>query len=96
MVSEKNSLFSYLAGRDEHYEKLQTLVDEYEDKKPTGDSLDDIKKKLDETVDVIQIRHGSNGVIRRQMISYLFKKILEKLVPSHIRYLTYSCLQENG
>lgn len=96
MVSEKESIYSYLAGRDERYEKLQRQVKEYEEKKQKGEDLDAVKKSLDETIDMIQIRHGSNGVVRRQTISYLFKKILEKLVPSHVRYLTYSCMQENG
>lgn len=96
MVSEKESIFSYLAGRDIRYEKLQKLVDEYETKQANDEDLNEIKKQLDETIDIIQIRHGSNGVVRRQTISYLFKKILEKLVPSHIRYLVYSCITENG
>lgn len=96
MVSEKESIFSYLAGRDTRYEKLQNLVDEYDEKKQNNENLEEIKKKLDDTIDIIQIRHGSNGVIRRQTISYLFKKILEKLVPSHIRYLVHSCLSEDG
>lgn len=96
MVSEKESIFSYLAGRDIRYEKLQKLVEEYESKQANNEELDEIKKQLDETIDIIQIRHGSNGVVRRQTISYLFKKIIEKLVPSHVRYLVHSCLTENG
>ena len=96
MVSEKESIFSYLAGRDQQYNILQQQVDQYESAKNSGGNLEEIKRKMDETIDLIQIRHGSNGVIRKQTISYLFKKIIEKFVPSHIRYLTYSWLQENG
>lgn len=95
-MSEKDSIFSYLAGRDERYSQLHHLVEEYENKQADGEDLEEIKKKLDEVIDTIQIRHGSHGVVRKQTISYLFKKILEKLVPSHVRYLVYSCLSENG
>lgn len=90
MVSEKESIFSYLAGRDQQYNILQQQVDQFESAKNSGGNLEEIKRKMDETIDLIQIRHGSNGVIRKQTISYLFKKIIEKFVPSHIRYLTYS------
>jgi len=55
-----------------------------------------LNKLLWLNLDLIQLRHGSNGFVRRQTISYLFKKILEKLVPSHVRYLVFSCLSESG
>jgi len=50
MVSQKESIFSYLAGRDERYEKLQELIEDYEQKQEKGESLDEIKKNLDETI----------------------------------------------
>lgn len=96
MVTQKESIFSYLAGRDPLYEKLEDLTNEYDQVKAEGKNLEDINKRLDDAIDTMQYRHGSIGVVRRQTISYLFKKILQKLVPSHMRYLTYSCIKENG
>jgi hypothetical protein len=50
MVSEKESIFSYLAGRDERYDLLQKYVDIYNAQKQKNENLDDISKKLEETV----------------------------------------------
>lgn len=32
VVSEKESIFSYLAGRDDRYDALDKLVDQYDEK----------------------------------------------------------------
>ena len=96
MISEKDSIFSYLAGRDERYDELQKLVDDYDSNIEVNQKCPEMDKKLQRVVNMIQYRHASTGMIRRQCTSYLFKKILEKVVPSHVRYLCYSCLAENG
>jgi len=36
------------------------------------------------------LRHGSNGKIRKLTIAYLLKKVIEKITPSHVWYLTFS------
>lgn len=95
-MSEKESIFSYLAGRDERYNQIDSLVQEYENKLNNNEDLEELDKTIQKTVNTIHTRHGSKGSIRRQCTSYLFKKILEKIVPSHVRYLTYSCIKENG
>lgn len=90
MVSEKESIFSYLAGRDERYSHLEAHIDQYNEKFAKKEDLTEINKTLQDTVNSIHNRHGSKGVIRRQCTSYLFKKILTKIVPSHVRYLCSS------
>jgi hypothetical protein len=85
-----------LAGRDVRYDKLEQDVDQYDEKVANQENLTEINKKLQETVNEINHRHGAKGIIRRQTSSYLFKKIIEKLVPSHVRYLIYSCVNDNG
>jgi len=96
VVSEKESIFSYLAGRDERYSHLEAYIEEYNKKFENNEDLTEINKTLQETVNSIHNRHGSKGVIRRQCTSYLFKKILTKIVPSHVRYLCSSWINENG
>ena len=104
MVSQKESIFQYLAGRDENYEKLERLMKTHEklerlmkthDTDPTA-NLDVVNAELNECVNTIQLRQGSLGVIRKQTVSYMLKKIVEKLVPSHLKYLVFSCIKENG
>ena len=65
-------------------------------KQQNNEEVEEISKAIQETIKDIQIRHSSKGGIRRQCTSYLFKKVLEKIVPSHVRYLVYSCIKENG
>jgi cobalamin biosynthesis Mg chelatase CobN len=79
-----------LAGRDVRYDKLEHLVDQYDKKMADQEDLSQINKELQETVNEINLRHGATGIIRRQTSSYLFKKVIEKVVPSHVRYLIYS------
>ena len=54
------------------------------------------EKSIHETVNKIQDRHGSLGLVRKQTIAYLTKVIIEKVTPSHIRYLLFAAMQNNG
>ena len=47
-------------------------------------------------MNLIQDRHGSLGMVRKQTIAYLSKVIIEKVTPSHIRYLLFASHQNNG
>lgn len=48
MVTEKESIFSYLAGRDVRYNTLESLINKYDKAKQDGANLDSINKELDE------------------------------------------------
>ena len=48
MVTEKESIFSYLAGRDERYNTLESLINKFELAKQNGENIEDVNKELDE------------------------------------------------
>ena len=66
IVSEKESIFSYLAGRDERYNEIDKLVEDYNSKMINNQDVEQLSKQIQQTVDTIHNRHGSKGSIRRQ------------------------------
>ena len=41
-------------------------------------------------------RVGAEGVVRKQTVNHLFAKIIDTLVPSHLKYLVWSIDQESS
>ena len=94
-MAEKDSIYNYLVGRDRHYDGLEKQVNLI-DQLQNGKEKEDLEKEIHSTVNKIQDRHGSLGQVRKQTISYLAKVIIEKVTPSHIRYLMFAAMQNNG
>ena len=93
---EKSSIESYLAGRDANYDNLEQLINELHEGQHSLLEKKVLEDKINKTVNLIQYRHGSYGEIRIRTINYLIKKIIEKITPSHVRYLIYSSKNGDG
>lgn len=89
-LSQKENFLQYLTGRYEEYDKLDFLINQYEDKDKNGENTDEISAQLDDAINLIQVRQGSNGVVRHQTVNYLLKKVIEKTVPGHVKYFIAS------
>uniref|UniRef100_A0A7S3K8Z8 BZIP domain-containing protein n=1 Tax=Euplotes crassus TaxID=5936 RepID=A0A7S3K8Z8_EUPCR len=88
-LSQKESILQYLTGKYDEYDKLESIVDNYE------------KTNIEETeinkiINTIKIRQSSQGFVRKQTVNYLLKKVIEKIVPGHVKYIVSSCANENG
>ena len=95
-LSQKENFLQYLTGRYEEYDKLDYLIEQYEMKDKQSENTDTISAQLDDLINMIQQRQGSNGIVRHQTVNYLLKKVIEKTVPGHVKYFIASCKNENG
>jgi exonuclease VII small subunit len=88
-LSQKESILQYLTGKYDEYDNLDKLIDDYDET-----SLND--EELCKCINTIKIRQGSHGFVRKQTVNYLLKKVIEKMVPGHVKYIVASCANENG
>lgn len=88
-LSQKESILQYLTGKYDEYDKMDALIRKHED---SGDQQDELCK----IINTIKIRQGSQGFVRKQTVNYLLKKVIEKIMPSHVKYMVASCANENG
>lgn len=88
-LSQKESILQYLTGKYDEYDKLDSLIQEYDESDQKSDELCNI-------ISTIKSRQGSQGYVRKQTVNYLLKKVIEKIMPSHVKYIIASCSNENG
>jgi hypothetical protein len=88
-LSQKESILQYLTGKYDEYDNLDKLIDEYDESNQNDE-------ELCKCINTIKIRQGSHGFVRKQTVNYLLKKVIEKMVPGHVKYIVASCVNENG
>jgi hypothetical protein len=88
-LSEKENILQYLIGKYDEYDKLDSIVKEFDDSEAKN-------HELCKVINTIKYRQGSQGYVRKQTVNYLLKKVIEKIMPSHVKYIISSCTQENG
>lgn len=72
-ISQKESILQYLSGKYEEYDRLDSLIKDYEEKDKIGENLSTLSKQLDDCINTIQLRQGSYGCVRYQTVNYLLK-----------------------
>lgn len=88
-LSQKESILQYLTGKYDEYDKLEGLIKNYDNTKEKEDAIC-------KCINTLKIRQGSQGFVRKQTVNYLLKKVVEKIVPGHVKYIVASCANENG
>ena len=88
-LSQKENILQYLTGKYDEYDNLDNLLKKYD----TGESKDE---EICKCLNTIKIRNGGQGFVRKQTVNYLLKKVIEKIVPGHVKYIVASCANENG
>jgi len=88
-LSEKENIIQYLIGKYDDYDKLDVLIKDYDDK-------EDESAEICKIINTIKYKQGSQGYVRKQTVNYLLKKVIEKMMPSHVKYIVSSCSNENG
>lgn len=66
-------------GRQMQYEKLHYLLE-------NKFSYDDIENQIE----ALNIRHGSFGKMRKILLNYFFKNIVDNIVPTYAKYLMHA------
>lgn len=72
-LSQKENILQYLAGKYDEYDKLDSLIKDYDDKDAAGGDTTTVSSQLDECINTIQLRQGSHGCVRHQTVNYLLK-----------------------
>ncbi|CAI2363097.1 unnamed protein product [Moneuplotes crassus] len=88
-LSQKESILQYLTGKYDEYDNLDAIIENHE-KSPIKES------EINKCINTIKIRQSSQGFVRKQTVNYLLKKVIEKIVPGHVKYIVASCANENG
>ena len=78
-VSHMETLDQILTGRQQLYDRLEESVE----KQAT-------EKDIDFVIDKLQVRHGSFGTERKSIVSGLFKKVIENMMPNYVKYLLWA------
>ena len=82
-LSQKESILQYLTGKYDEYDKLDNLLKKYD-----NDQQED--QEICKCLNTIKIRNGGQGFVRKQTVNYLLKKVIEKIVPGHVKYIVAS------
>ncbi len=88
-LSQKESILQYLTGKYDEYDNLDNIL-----KSSEKEEIED--NEINKCINTIKIRQGSQGFVRKQTVNYLLKKVIEKIVPGHVKYILASCANENG
>lgn len=72
-LSQKENFLQYLTGRYEEYDRLDNLIDQYDANEKQGENTDEISAQLDDIINKLQLKQGSNGIVRHQTVNYLLK-----------------------
>ncbi len=54
------------------------------------------KQEMENIINSLNIRHGSFGVERKNIVNSLFKRIIEVTFPNFVKYLFWSSTENKG
>eukprot|EP00347_Sterkiella_histriomuscorum_P015635 403356280 len=83
--SHLDSMDQLLKGRQVLYERLENCITQNAD----GTEIENI-------INALQIRTGSFGIERKNLVNNLFKSIIEVSFPNFVKYLFWGCSENKG
>lgn len=89
---ERISYFSHLTSMDQLLSGRHNLLERLEN--CINDNVD--QKEIENIIDSLNIRMGSFGVERKNLLNNLFKSIIEVSVPNFVRYLFWGSQSNKG
>ncbi len=90
---ERLSYFSHLDSMDQLLTGRQVLYERLEQCIRDGETD---KSELEKIMNALNIRMGSFGVERKNIVNNLFKNIIEMSVPNFVKYLFWGSITNSG